>query len=63
VVAVTVDPLDRYVYGAVAGVLPGYAIAPITGGLTQLTNSPYVASMNPFSVAVDPSGAFAYPAN
>jgi 6-phosphogluconolactonase (cycloisomerase 2 family) len=41
----------------------GYTIDPSTGALTAIAGSPFQAGLNPFSVAVDPSGSFAYVAN
>jgi 6-phosphogluconolactonase len=41
----------------------GYTIDSTTGALTPITGSPFAAGTNPGSVAVDPSGKFAYVAN
>ena len=41
----------------------GYAIDPSTGALTAIPGSPFAAGPDPTSVAVDPSGKFAYVAN
>jgi hypothetical protein len=40
-----------------------YTIDSTTGALTQLSNSPFAAGPGSQSVAVDPSGKFAYVAN
>src|SRR5207244_10342622 len=40
-----------------------YTINTITGALTAVPGSPFAAGMYPFSVAVDPTGRFAYVAN
>jgi 6-phosphogluconolactonase len=48
---------------AIPGNVSGYKIDPSTGVLTEITGSPFTAGSNPFSVAVDPSGKFAYVAN
>jgi Lactonase, 7-bladed beta-propeller len=41
----------------------GYAIDPTTGALTPIKGSPFAAGILPTSVAVDPTGKFAYVAN
>jgi Lactonase, 7-bladed beta-propeller len=41
----------------------GYTIDPSTGALTAIVGSPFPAGVPPHSVAVDPSGKFAYVAN
>lgn len=65
--ALAVDPTGRFLYAANAALSGGayhvsaYAIDSTTGGLTELTNSPYsTVSGSPTSVAVDPLGEFFY---
>ena len=41
----------------------GYTIDPNTGALTAIADSPFPAGAGPASVAVDPSGKFAYVTN
>jgi 6-phosphogluconolactonase len=41
----------------------GYTIDPSTWELTAIVGSPFPAGVSPHSVAVDPSGKFAYVAN
>jgi DNA-binding beta-propeller fold protein YncE len=41
----------------------GYTINATTGALTAIVGSPFPAGSAPFSVAVDPTGKFAYVAN
>jgi 6-phosphogluconolactonase len=41
----------------------GYTISPATGALTSIAGSPFPVGLEPGSVAVDPSGKFAYVAN
>jgi 6-phosphogluconolactonase (cycloisomerase 2 family) len=69
--AVAVDPTGKFAYVANGGALPAsigsvsaYSIG-ADGALTQLTSlgSPFAAGTNPDSVAVDPTGKFAYVAN
>src|SRR5437867_971621 len=40
-----------------------YTINAITGALTAVPGAPFAAGLYPFSVAVDPTGQFAYVAN
>jgi DNA-binding beta-propeller fold protein YncE len=68
--SVAVDPSGRFVYLANRSGFPsgsdnvsGYTIASTTGALTPITGSPFPAGLGPSSVAVDPSGTFAYVAN
>jgi 6-phosphogluconolactonase (cycloisomerase 2 family) len=42
------------------GSISAFAVASGTGGLTQVTGSPFVAGINPSSIVVDPTGNFAY---
>ena len=66
--SVAVDPSGKFAYvanevsGSTGNVL-GYMINPSTGALTAIAGSPFAAGFAPFSVAVDPSGRFAYVAN
>jgi 6-phosphogluconolactonase (cycloisomerase 2 family) len=46
-----------------SGNVSAYTIDSTTGTLTAITGSPFAAGMGPHSVAVDPSGKFAYVAN
>jgi len=41
----------------------GYAIDSATGALTPISGSPFPAEVGPLSVAVDPTGRFAYVLN
>src|SRR5258707_1526042 len=41
----------------------GYTISPATGALTSIAGSPFPVGLEPGSVAVDPSGKFAYVAH
>jgi len=43
-----------------AGSISAFAVAPGTGGLRQVTGSPFAAGINSSSVVVDPTGNFAY---
>ena len=67
--SVTVDPAGRFAYVAnqVSFPLPGnvsaFAIDGTTGALTPVAGSPFLAGTRPSSVAVDPTGRFAYVAN
>jgi hypothetical protein len=51
------------VANADANNVSGYTIDPSTGALTAIAGSPFDAASEPSSVAVDPSGKFAYVAN
>jgi 6-phosphogluconolactonase (cycloisomerase 2 family) len=61
---VTVDPSGKYVYAANSGSanVSAYEITN-TGGLEEISGSPFSAGQLPVSVAVDPSGKFAYVVN
>ena len=69
-VAIAVDPLGKFVYvvnggtgsGGAGGSVSAYAVNATSGALTAV-GSPVAAGTNPGSVAVDPSGKFAYVAN
>jgi DNA-binding beta-propeller fold protein YncE len=67
--SVAVDPSGKFVYVASGGdmfslgYVPGYTIDPGTGALTPIVGSPFAIGSWPVSVAVDPSGKFAYVAN
>jgi 6-phosphogluconolactonase len=55
-----------YVTTAVAnqpGAVSGYSIDGKTGAITAIPGSPFPAGLSPFSVAVHPTGEFAYVAN
>ena len=55
----------EFVYVANSGdnTVSGYTINPATGALTAIAGSPFAAGEQPISVAMDPSGKFAYVAN
>jgi 6-phosphogluconolactonase len=69
-VSVAVDPSGKFAYVAngcdvscsVNGNVSAYTIG-VTGALTPVVGSPFPAGSNPNSVAVDPSGKFAYVVN
>jgi 6-phosphogluconolactonase len=66
--SVAVDPTGKFAYVTsiddnVSGYVSGYAIDPNTGALTAISGSPFAAGVAPISVAVDPTGRFAYVAN
>jgi 6-phosphogluconolactonase len=73
--SVAVDPSGKFAYVANKnfenedflprkGTISGYTIDPSTGALTAIAGSPFkTAGLFPTSVAVDPSGKFAYVAN
>jgi DNA-binding beta-propeller fold protein YncE len=65
-----VDPTGKFAYvvnieefGLLNGGVTGYKIDPTTGALTAIAGSPFAAGETPISVAVDPTGKFAYVAN
>ena len=69
---VAVDPSGRFAYvvnsgttgpRGVSGGVSGYLIDATTGALTPIAGSPFASGRGPESVAVDPSGRFAYVAN
>jgi 6-phosphogluconolactonase len=68
-ISVAVDPSGMFAYVANAQVIgqngnvSAYTIDPSTGALTTIAGSPFAAGQGPQSVAVDPSGKFAYVAN
>ncbi len=75
-ISVTVDPSGQFVYvaneclasnacaaGNLTGAVSAYTINSSTGALRQVAGSPFAAGTQPNSVAVDPSGRFAYVAN
>jgi DNA-binding beta-propeller fold protein YncE len=47
----------------ISGSIYGYRINPTTGVLTPIAGSPFAAGSAPWSMAVDPSGRFAYVPN
>ncbi len=70
--SVAVDPSGKFVYvanynsyknGYNDGTVSAYIIDANTGALTEVIGSPFVAGTYPYSVAVDPTGKFAYVAN
>jgi DNA-binding beta-propeller fold protein YncE len=68
-ISVAVDPSGMFAYVANAQVIgqngnvSAYTIDSSTGALTAIAGSPFAAGQGPQSVAVDPSGKFAYVAN
>jgi 6-phosphogluconolactonase len=72
-VSVTVDPSGRFAYVTNQcrdspcttrhGTVSAYTINSSTGALSEVVGSPFAAGKEPSSVAVDPSGRFAYVAN
>ena len=68
-ISVAVDPSGMFAYVANAQVIgqngnvSAYTIDSSTGTLTAIAGSPFAAGQGPQSVAVDPSGKFAYVAN
>ena len=72
--SIAVDPSGQFVYVADCGLGQGcagtgsggvwaYQIDAETGALTVLPGSPYLAGLNPNSIAVDPAGHFVYVTN
>ena len=66
--AATVDPSKRFVYALGSPALGSNSISAFTinastGGLTEVTGSPYATGDGPVSVTVDPSDHFVYVAN
>ena len=69
---VTNDPSGRFLYalncgancsGSGPGNIQAYTIDRQTGALTPVAGSPFAAGQFPYSLAVDPTGHFAYVAN
>jgi DNA-binding beta-propeller fold protein YncE len=52
-----------YVANGNGNTVSGYNIDRKTGTLTPVPGSPFATGLNPFSVALDPTGQFAYVAN
>lgn len=67
--SITVDPTGKFVYTTSGGSrtssfdVSAYTINAATGALSVAPGSPFFAGTNPSSVAVDPSGKFAYVTN
>lgn len=73
-VAVAVDPSGKFLYAvnlnaqqvdstpSTTGAVSAFTIG-VDGALTQVSGSPFPGGLQPVSVAVDPSGKFAYVAN
>jgi 6-phosphogluconolactonase (cycloisomerase 2 family) len=67
--SVTVHPTGRFVYVANSGIptdifsVSAYAVNAATGALTPVPGSPFATGVEPVSVAIHPSGQFAYVAN
>jgi len=53
----------QFAYVGESGDIYGYRINPSTGALTPIAGSPFAAGLAPYSMAVDPSGRFAYVPN
>jgi 6-phosphogluconolactonase (cycloisomerase 2 family) len=67
-VAINCTSTGRYLFAAnpfdANGSVAAFTIDPVTGALTAAANSPYAtAEVNPYFVAVDPSGQYLYVAN
>ena len=66
---VAIDPKGKFVYVTNAGCysykgcVSTYVINASSGALTQVKGSPFPAGHFPYSVAIDPTGKFAYVAN
>jgi len=64
---VTADPSGKFLYAvdAAGGTISAFAVDPASGGLTPVPGSPFAGGtlMLPFSMAVDPTGRFAYVTN
>ena len=63
--SVTVDPSGKFAYVANSsdGTISAYTINAVTGTLTPVAGSPFLAGNGSYSVSVDPSGKFAYVTN
>jgi DNA-binding beta-propeller fold protein YncE len=66
--SVAVDATGKFAYvtnglGLLSNTVSGYTINPTTGALTPISGSPFTAGSSPWSVAVDPTGKFAYVTN
>jgi probable HAF family extracellular repeat protein len=57
--SISIDPLDRFAFGAAESTMNGYSISPSTGAVSIL-NTPSLGTANPESQAVDPRGKFLY---
>jgi len=64
-VAALVDNSGKYLYVANEGSnnLAGYSIDPTGGGISLLTNSPFVTNAQPVSIASDTAGKYLYVGN
>ena len=69
---VTNDPSGRFLYalncgancsGTGSGNIAAYKIDQLTGALTPIAGSPFATGQYPYSLAIDPTGHFAYVAN
>ena len=64
--SITVDPSGKFVYVVnddfedINGSISGYTIDGDSGGLTAVMGSPFATGQGPASMAIDPSGRFAY---
>jgi 6-phosphogluconolactonase (cycloisomerase 2 family) len=66
--SVAVDPTGKFAYvtNEMSSDVSGYTIDPTTGALTAISGSPFLSGgsgSRPFSIAVGPTGKFAYVAN
>jgi 6-phosphogluconolactonase (cycloisomerase 2 family) len=57
------DPAEHFLYAALPAGFTGFSIDQVTGGLTEITVTPFTAGTIPASLAVSPSGQFLYVAN
>ena len=58
-----IRPEYAYVANGIAGTVSAYRINAITGALTEIPGSPFVAGVGPISVTINPANTFAYVAN
>jgi len=62
--AIAADPVGNFIYVAdLNGSIVGFEIDPQSGVLTQVPGSPSSTALFPASIAVDPTGTFAYVAS
>ena len=71
---VAIDPKGRFAYvancgsgsgctGTGSGSVTVYSIDPVTGALSAVPGSPFLAGLNPTAVTTDPTGTYLYVAN
>ena len=66
--SVAVDPSGKFAYVTMSlypdsNGISAFSIDPSSGALTEVAGSPFAALDGPLSIAIDPSGKFAYVAN